>query len=110
MYEMTKNLFDTALVKKPNGEKSDRRHRKEDRRDETIKERERKEDKENLKLDSLFKHKYVVPKPIMKSKNSQNARNELYSEKLFKNLINSDGVKKKTAKEALLLPLIKSEM
>jgi hypothetical protein len=107
MYEMTKNLFDTALVKKPTQERSDRRHRKEDRRDDTIK--ERKDEKEYLKLDSMYKNKYIVPKPITKTKNSHNARNELYSEKLFKN-INSDGIKKKTAKDALLLPLIKSEM
>ena len=110
MYEMTKNLFETALVKKV-PERAERRLRKDDRerREETHKERERKEEKDSFKLDSLSKVKYIVPKPVTKTKNASKARDELFSEKFFKSN-NNEGIKKKSAKEALLLPLIKSEM
>ena len=104
MYEMTKNIFDTALYKKPQDY-----HHHNDRKI-TIFE-ERREDKEALKNDIMMqtKYKYTVPKPVSKSKPHASSREELYSQKLFKGSV-EENPNKKTVKETLLLPLINKEM
>lgn len=111
MYEITRNLFDQTL-KKPNQEKTDRRAKKEEkeRREEKERERDRekKEDKDSIKLETNYfsKNKYVVPKPTTKNKNYVHSRDELFVDKLSK----GQDPNKKTAKDILLLPLIKNEM
>jgi hypothetical protein len=111
MYEITRNLFEQTL-KKPNPEKTERRAKKEEkeRREEKEREkdREKKEDKDSIKLETNYfsKNKYVVPKPNTKHKNFVHTRDELYLDKLYK----GTDPNKKTAKDTLLLPLIKNEM
>jgi len=113
MYEMARNIFDSALTsKQAENLPQDRKFYKEEKYKEGG--LERKEEKEANKLDffSLIssKNKYSVPKPNAKNKKMVTQhRSDLYSQKLFGNALN-DNIKKRSAKDTLLLPLINSEM
>lgn len=113
MYEMAKNIFDTALVKKI-VEKNEKTHRRLEKKEKDHYLNPVKDDKYNKLDTALNKHKSMNKETKLKRKTHINMseayphnKHILYADKYFKSSTNS---KHKNSKEELLLPLINYDM